>query len=297
VTGPLVSICVPTWNGASFLGEALSSALDQTFSDFELLVLDDGSSDGTVALVESFRDPRLALHRNRRRLGIPGNWNRCLELARGKYVKFLFQDDVLVPTAVARLVAALDTAPDAALAFSRREIRHEGIARGRLPLLDGPYRQAVGAFHASFRGRVDGASLVADALRQGRDLTVNVVGEPSFVLLRREAVLGAGGFDPSFTQLVDWDLWLRLAARGPLVFVDEVLGVFRVHPGAHSAENHRRLRVRWEFVRLLDRVRHHYGPCLPPELRPVLSRTQWSYRRHLVGETLRRLNPLAETLP
>lgn len=289
---PLVSICVPTWNGAAFLGEALQSALAQTYREFELLVVDDCSTDGTVAVAEAVQDPRLVIHRNERRLGIPGNWNRCLRLARGEYVKFFFQDDLLVTTALERLVAALDAAPEAALAFSRREIRHEDIERHRLPLLDGPYTGAVNGFYASFRGQVDGASLVADALRQGRDLTINVVGEPSFVLVRRERALVAGGFDPAFTQLVDWDLWLRMAATGPLVFVDESLGVFRVHAAGYSATNHWRLRVRWEFVRLLDRVRRRYGAKLSPDLRSLLSRSQWSCRRHLVGEALRRLIPI-----
>src|SRR5207245_2763031 len=153
--------------------------------------------------------------------GIPGNWNRCLELARSTYVKFLFQDDVLDRQALAKLVAALEAVPAASFAFSRREIRHEGPDTADLPLRGPGYADVVSAFYATLRGPFDGIDLVRQAVGSGRDLAVNVVGEPSFVLHRREAAVRAGGFDSGFTQLVDWELWLRLARESPVVFVDE----------------------------------------------------------------------------
>jgi hypothetical protein len=128
---------------------------------------------------------------------------------------------------------------------------------------------------------------VAGALQNGRDLTVNVVGEPSFTLIRREAARRCGAFDAGYRQLVDWEYWLRLACGSALVFVDEPLGTFRVHAGAASALAHRGLRVRWEFLKLLRSVRRHYGPALDGEMRSRLSRQQWRCRRHLVGQTLR----------
>src|SRR5262249_61997367 len=112
-----VSLCIPVWNGAAFLPEALASALGQTFRDFELLVVDDASDDASAAIAAAAGDPRLRLLRNERRLGIPGCWNRCLEEARGVYVKFLFQDDLLAPGALATLVNALDGEPRAVPAF------------------------------------------------------------------------------------------------------------------------------------------------------------------------------------
>lgn len=291
MSDPAVSICVPTWNGARYLRAALESALAQSYSEFEMLVVDDGSTDATMEIVASFSDPRLRIARNDGRLGIPGNWNHCLNLARGRYVKFLFQDDVLDPQAVEKLVAALEAEPRAALAFSRREVRHEGAVREGLPLLGPGYSDVVSRFYATFRGRFDGIDLVRHGLQEGWDLAVNVVGEPSFVLFRREAALKAGGFDPSFGQLVDWDLWLRLARESPVVFVDESLGVFRVHAASQSASNHRRLRTVNECIRLLGEVRRRYGPQLtrPARLRLVLA--QCRYGLHLVGEAIRSISP------
>jgi len=289
MSAPRVSICVPTWNGAAYLAEALRSALAQTERDFELLVVDDGSTDRTLDVVAGFSDPRLRVHRNERRLGLPGNWNRCLDLARGEFVKFLFQDDLLEPAAVAWLLGALRAVPGASLAFGRREVRHEG-GGARVPLLLGDaYPELQRRFYSSVGGGVRGEDLVRGALRDGRDLTVNVLGEPSFVLLRREAARRAGGFHPGFTQLVDWEFWLRLAREGPIVFVDETLGVFRIHDRGQSVRNHGSLRIPWEYVRLLTRIHEAYGGTLARRDRRRLESARWRYRRHLAGEALRML--------
>jgi glycosyltransferase involved in cell wall biosynthesis len=289
VSAPAVSLCIPTWNGAAYVADALRSALAQTLRDFELLVVDDGSTDDTLQVVAGFDDPRLRVVRNASRLGLPGNWNRCLELARGEYVKFLFQDDLLEPWAVERLVDALRLAPEAGLAFGRRIIRHENGGT-RVPLLLGDaYPEMQRRFYAAARGGMRGEDLVRTALREGRDLTVNVLGEPSFVLLRRHAVLRAGGFDPAYRQLVDWDLWLRLGRDAVLVFVDETLGTFRVHDGGESVRNHGSLRVPWEYVRLLAGVHRQYGETLARPDRRRLETARWRCRRHLAGEALRLL--------
>ena len=71
---------MPTYNGAAFIEETLRSIVNQSYQDFELLIVDDGSTDNTLEIVQSFSDPRIQLHRNPERLGIPGNWNRCLSL-------------------------------------------------------------------------------------------------------------------------------------------------------------------------------------------------------------------------
>jgi len=136
---------------------------------------------------------------------------------------------------------------------------------------------------------VHGEQLIRDALRDGRDLTVNVVGEPSFVLMRRDAVRRAGGFDPAFRQLVDWDLWLRLGHEAALAFVDEVVGVFRVHAKAQSARNHGSLRVPWEYLMLLSGIRRRYGRGLRRGERRRLEAARWRCRRHLAGEAARLL--------
>lgn len=280
---PRVTLAIPTWNGAAFLAETLASALGQTLREIEVLVADDASSDQGLAIARSFDDPRLRVTSATRRLGIPAHWNRCLAEARAEQVLLLCQDDLLDPRALERLAAALEACPGASVAFGRREIRHEDSA---LPLRGDTYARVLEAFYASFRDRLTGLELVEGILARGADPTVNLVGEPSFVLLRREALRRSGGFDPALRQLVDWDLWLRLARLGPLAFVDARLGVFRVHAGGASAANQGRLRTRLEFLRVLARIREEYGAELSPGALRQLRREEWRCRRHYVGGLL-----------
>ena len=108
-----VSVCIPSHNGADFLPQAIESVLAQTFTDFELVVVDDSSDDASVAIARSFDDPRLRLHANPARLGLVGNWNRCVELARGEYIYLFHQDDVMEPDNLARKSSFLDEHPSA----------------------------------------------------------------------------------------------------------------------------------------------------------------------------------------
>lgn len=104
---PEVSVCIPVYNREHQIGDAMRSVLAQDFGDYEILVLDDGSTDGTCAQVAGFADPRIRIEANPGNLGIPASRNRCLELARGRYIAWLDSDDVMSPRRLSRQVAAL----------------------------------------------------------------------------------------------------------------------------------------------------------------------------------------------
>src|SRR5262245_14501161 len=123
-----VSVCIPTYNGAKFVAEAVQSVLVQSSTDFELLVVDDGSTDGTLDIVRSFTDSRIQIHQNEKRLGIPKNWNHCLALARGEYICLFHQDDVMLPENLQRKVQVLAADPIVGLVHSAVEIVTEGSA-------------------------------------------------------------------------------------------------------------------------------------------------------------------------
>ena len=281
---PAVSVCVPTWNGAAYLATCLDSLLSQSFGEFEILLVDDGSSDASLEIAAGVRDARLTIHQNPRRLGLPGNWNRCLELARGRLVKFLFQDDSLAPAALEALLGALDRPSGPVLSFCRREIRHEGSPL-LAPVLGQAYFAHLAQFYESVSPEVTGLDLVLAWPRAGRPLSTNVVGEPSFVLFEREAARAVGGFDTRFVQLADWDLWLRLARRAPLAFVDQVLGVFRIHARGVSARNFGQPRLQRDHLLLLGKLAREYGPLLPVEVRKKLRLARWHAGYHWVKES------------
>src|SRR5919198_3077073 len=127
-----ISVCIPTCNGAEFVAKAVESVLAQTFTDFELLIVDDNSADTTVDIVRSFTDPRIRVHQNGKRLGIPGNWNRCLSLAQGEYICLFHQDDLMLPENLACKVRVLASDTTVGFVHSAAEILIETSAPVKL---------------------------------------------------------------------------------------------------------------------------------------------------------------------
>jgi glycosyltransferase involved in cell wall biosynthesis len=216
-----VSVCVPSYRGATHIAAAIESVLAQTFPDFELLIVDDDSPDATAAVVARYLDPRIRFFRNERNLGAEGNWNRCLELARGRYFKLLPQDDLLAPSCLARQVAVLDAdqSHQLALVFCARTI------------IDGHARAFMTRGYPSRRGgSISGRSLIRSCLRRG----TNLIGEPASVLFRTGLARRVGRFDASIGYIVDLDYWFRLLLRGDAYYLPESLASFRVSSGSWS---------------------------------------------------------------
>jgi glycosyltransferase involved in cell wall biosynthesis len=215
VTPPLVSVCIPAYNSAPHIGETVASVLAQTLTDLELVVVDDGSTDGTVEVVRGFDDPRLRLEVNPSNLGPNGNWNRALASTTGRYVKLVCGDDVLDADCLERQVAQLESHPEAMMAAGRRRIVGED---GEVILAARGLGGGIGT------GLVSGADAMRAAVRSGS----NPFGEPVCVLLRREAVDRVGGFSPDAAYMIDLDYWCRVAAVGPVFTDPGVVGSFRV---------------------------------------------------------------------
>ena len=113
---PLVSVCIPAYNNADTIIETMQSVLAQTYRQLELIVVDDRSSDDTWQIVQQFRqetgDERLLVYQNDKNLGMAGNWNRCMELCRGDYIKLLCADDLIHETLLEREVAVMEEHPE-----------------------------------------------------------------------------------------------------------------------------------------------------------------------------------------
>ena len=122
MSAPLVSVCLPTFNSARFVGAALESALAQTYEPLEILIVDNGSTDGTLELVRGYDDPRLRVSVNERNIGLVANHNQCIRIARGPLIKFLHSDDLLEPDCVARMAEVAQRSERVGLVFARRAI-------------------------------------------------------------------------------------------------------------------------------------------------------------------------------
>ncbi len=237
-----ISVLIPTFNCARFLPDAIDSVLAQEFVDYELIISDDHSNDGSADLLRhrATLDPRLRLHLQSSNLGMVAHWNWCLQQARGEYVKFVFADDALVSSqALGRMAALLDANPAVSLVASARRV----LGHDSRPIAVWDELQTAGLHR--------GPEVIARCLNEDR----NLIGEPSAVMFRRAA--GLRGFDPQWRQLVDLEMWLHLLSSGDLAYIPEPLCAFRLHAGQQSEANRRANVGPEERLQLLSRYIRH----------------------------------------
>ena len=217
---PTVSVIIPAYNAEAFIAETIQSALDQTYRDLEIIVVDDGSRDGTVTHVGAFGD-RVRLHQQPNG-GVARARNTGVSLARGEWIAFLDSDDLWLPTKVERQLAC----STAAITFTDRYNIGE---RGGLPKLQ---------------------SLVTPML--GGDIFEALLGcnfiTTSSVMMRRSLFQQLGGFDVTLTGTEDWDLWLRAGAHHDIGFCPEPLVQYRLHAGSLSRNFARVNRERLQLI-------------------------------------------------
>lgn len=218
---PLVSICIPTFRGATFLSHTIDSVLNQSYPYFELWILDDNSPDDTQTLVSRYTDPRIKYVRNAQNLGPEGNWNRCLDLAQGKYFKLLPHDDLLSVNCLEEQVTILeaDTAEEIALVFGSRQIIDSS---GRVIM-----KRGLSGMPA---GRIAASHLIKKCVRSG----TNLIGEPGNALFRRSLTQKIGPYDASHPYLVDLDYWFRVLMFGDAHYTSKTSSSFRVCPSSWS---------------------------------------------------------------
>lgn len=210
------TILIPSYNHAAFVADAVASALAQSERDVEVLVIDDGSTDDSVARLAHLSDPRLEV-RIQSNVGLSTTLNRGLARASAPWVKFLPSDDVLQPDCIARQLAAAERLPAARVVFALPEV----VDAALVPLAD-PAPQAW--FDTPLRAR--------DELLRGL-LERNFLCAPG-ALFDRALALDVGGFDPLLRIAQDYDLWMKLLARAPAAFVAERLVRVRWH-GANQS--------------------------------------------------------------
>jgi glycosyltransferase involved in cell wall biosynthesis len=213
---PWLSVIVPTYNGAAFLDQALRSVASQANDGVEVIAVDDGSTDETPAILKRYAGPLQLRVENRGRIG---NWaansNHGLQLARAPRVCFLHQDDLWLPGRLLSLWPLLDRAGDATL------VLHPSF------FVDGGGR-ILGRWHCPLSAGLHAPPQVVERL-----LVQNFIAIPAPVF-SRQAALDVGGLDENLWYTADWDFWLRLAARGPTVYLAKPLTAFRVHANSQT---------------------------------------------------------------
>jgi glycosyltransferase involved in cell wall biosynthesis len=235
---PRVSVLVPTYRYSEYLDQAISSILAQDFEDFELIISDDASGDGSAEKIRAFaeRDRRIRAYVQPKNLGMVPHWNWCLAQAKGDYIKYLFGDDYLATRqALGQLVRALDAQPSAVLATGQRQwVDEKGQTMFRAESMPS-------------NGLTNGTEATANCMSVDR----NLIGEPPAVLFRKAA--GLRGFDVTFRQLVDLEMWYCLLESGDLMTVPDLVLSFRVHNAQQTAQNARSRIASVETMRMVAR--------------------------------------------
>ena len=261
---PVVSVIIPTYNRARYLREAVESVLAQTYTDWELIVVDDGSTDETRRVVQSYvsRDPRV-FYRAQANRGEGAARNTGIQLARSRYVAFLDDDDLWLPEKLAWQLEALAHHPEAPWVFGDGQlIADDGrVLRPVLP----QQRPAFDAW-VTAHGTADDSVSVGpfyDVLLTGNCLSV-----PS-VIAERKCFQRVGLFNESPHLGEDYDMWLRIARTYPVILLQRPLIQVRVHEGAMSGGQDVRA-YRWHEA--TARVLAAHLPQIPSERRAGVRR-------------------------
>jgi glycosyltransferase involved in cell wall biosynthesis len=220
MNAPLVSICLPAYNAANYLAETIDGIVKQSFQEWELIVVDNASTDGTADLLDRLvscrKDRRISVFRNGATLALARNWNAAVERTSAPMLKLICADDIPAPDCLERQVAALRHHPSAVLAAGSRMIIN---SRGKKLFV----RNGVGQ-----TGLYDGRRMVRRCIMSG----TNIIGDPVNVMWRRSAMEKVGLFDPEAAYCTDVEYWLRLLGVGDLYYDAKPVGFYRIHPQA-----------------------------------------------------------------
>ena len=214
VTGrPLVSIVIPVYNGMPYLPDAVGSALAQDYEPIEVVVVENGSTDGSAEWLRTVEDPRLRVVYREVTQPAGANWTQAVDESRGDYVKLMCADDLITPGAVSAQVASLEASPRAVLAASRRRVI-DGTGR--------VLRSSHGLSH--LHGEVSAEEAIRDCLLAG----TNTLGEPAAVLMRGDAARASMPWDDRWPYMIDVATYAHVMRAGGAVCDRAVLASFRV---------------------------------------------------------------------
>jgi len=210
---PAISVCIPTYNGAKYIAQTIESILNQTFTDFEVIVSDDGSSDNTLEIVGSYNDPRIVRIDRLSKVGAEANWNNAVATASASLVKLVCQDDLLYPQCLEVEVQTMSRSEnqDVSFCFHLRDFvtpnSRKVIAR------------RVGYSNLQKYSKTD---ILTKVVRSGG----NPIGEPMAVTMRKLSLNSAGKFRGDY--VIDLDMWSKLSDQGSALFIEQHLSAFRI---------------------------------------------------------------------
>jgi glycosyltransferase involved in cell wall biosynthesis len=275
---PEVSVCIPAYNAERWIARAVGSALAQTHTSFEVVVVDDASSDGTLERLLMLDDVRVRVYSNAHNLGHSGNWNRTLSLARGRLIKFLCADDILYEDCIETMAELFREHPALGLVFSLRDVGGETPDDPVAIEWEAKHRNAHAVF-GELRRANSGPALARRWLDSG--LPRNAVGEPTNVMVTCDCLRRIGTFAQRLRQRADMDLWLRAMLFFDVGFVNRPLARYLVRSGSLTSVNQTAGLAWMDGLWLLEgllsyrEIREGW-----PQVHALRRRATWSTMRH-----------------
>lgn len=267
---PTVSVLMTCYNREHLIGEAIQSVLDSDFTDFELIISDDASTDQTVEVARRFaeKDARIKIFVNGSNLGDYGNRNAAAAHAKGTYIKYLDSDDQFYPGGLRRMVEAMLAHPEAALGIA--QLNKQKLKLGALPVC----LTSAEAYREHFYGK--------EIFSFG----------PSGSIIKRSVFFQAGCF--SHTRYVsDTEFWLKLAALYPVVKLSDDLVMWRVHEGQEYQLGHQtHFYLRKVFPIFRQALYAPNCPLPADEVAAIMHRLRWKHARDLLSLGFRSKQPL-----
>lgn len=231
-----ISICIPTYNGDKYLKECIDSILAQTYINFEIIIIDDRSTDETIKIISEYlkKDKRIVFHQNNTNMGLVGNWNKCIELAKGDWIKLVFQDDYLEPYCLQTFIDNIDN--DTILLVSKRSF----ILDNNASALDKKYYlsqvKTLDNTGAVMKGSLLFSPKTISKLAVN-NIALNFIAEPSLTLFKKRLIEEIGCFNSDFTQICDLEFFLRVASNFGLKYIPQQLCHFRIHKSSTTSTN------------------------------------------------------------
>lgn len=237
---PLVSIVIPAYNNENTIIATLESIRNQSYKNIEIIIIDDNSKDKTLQLVteQQKKDNRIKIYHNSTNLGMIGNWNKCIQMSNGEFVKLVCADDLLDKNEIEKETGVMILNPSVNLVESDT----------RLIDINGKKTGSFKRYHKS--GLVKGKKIARTSI-----IWNNFFGAPVNNLIRKSVLDKTGYFDEQFTYILDFDMWMKIACTGDVYIIHELLNSFRIRNDSNTGNLIGKARETYvaEHQRLVDK--------------------------------------------
>jgi glycosyltransferase involved in cell wall biosynthesis len=245
---PLVSVIVPNYNHELYLTQRIESILNQTFKDYELILLDDASTDSSLDILRRYSGSNIRLIENSSNSGSPfKQWNKGVKLATGKYIWIAESDDYCENTLLEKLVARMESSPDIHLAFAQTTLVN---AQGK----------TINSFGENYRFLFKTSRWENNFVANGKDecrkylMKYNTIPNASAAMMRRDTYLEVGGAPEDFKLNGDWMLYTKILLKGQFAFCADHLNFFRVHEQTQRNRARRQAHAFPEILQIQDTI-------------------------------------------